>query len=236
MRWYKRYGALFIDGTMSLSLEEKGAYSLCLDLIYSRGGPIPDDARWLAGICNVSLRKWASLRQRLIDLGKLHAEDGYLGNPRAASEIASAELSSRKLSESGAKGGRKRAEIEAAARKTNDLGKASLNHLRLDIEEEKKEESGGADAPSGKYVFEGRVIRLARRHFDEWRRDYHAIADLAAELRTLDGWWQDQPEEKQKKWFHPTMGMLNRKHQEILEKRKEETFNDSRSPNFRLTV
>lgn len=220
MRWYKRYGADFIDGTMRLSLEEKGAYSLCLDLIYSRGGSIPDDDRWLAGICNVSLRKWSRLRQRLIDLGKLSAENGHLSNARAASEIASAQLSSRKLSESGAKGGRKRAENEAAARENNDLGEASLKHTRLDIEEE-KEEVGGADAPNGKYVFEGRTIRLVQRHFDEWQRDYHAIADLGAELRTLDAWWQEQPEERRKKWFHPTMGMLNRKHQEILERRQE---------------
>jgi uncharacterized protein YdaU (DUF1376 family) len=59
-RWYKRCGADFIHGTMMLSLEEKGAYSLCLDLIYDRGGPIPDDARWLSGVCGVSLRKWGS--------------------------------------------------------------------------------------------------------------------------------------------------------------------------------
>src|SRR5688572_31678835 len=52
-RWYKRCGADFIHGTMMLTLEEKGAYSLCLDLIYDRGGPIPDDARWLSGVCGV---------------------------------------------------------------------------------------------------------------------------------------------------------------------------------------
>ena len=43
----------------------------------------PDDARWLASVCGVSLRKWASLRQRLIDLGKLIAEGGFLTNRRA---------------------------------------------------------------------------------------------------------------------------------------------------------
>lgn len=229
MRWYKRYGADFIDGTMTLTLEEKGAYSLCLDLIYGRGGPIPDDARWLAGICNVSLRKWAGLRQRLIDLGKLRPVDGFLSNDRASDEIVSAELSSQKLSESGAKGGRKRAENEAKAKENNDLGQARLNHNRSRIEEEKKEEEGGgAEAPNGKYVFQGETIRLEKRHWDQWKADYHSIADLKAELRTLDGWWQDQPEEKRKKWFHPTMGMLNRKHQDNMAKREEARRNDDR--------
>ena len=68
-RWYKRCGADFIHGTMMLTLEEKGAYSLCLDLIYDRGAPIPDDARWLSGVCGVSMRKWNALRNRLIELG-----------------------------------------------------------------------------------------------------------------------------------------------------------------------
>lgn len=138
-RWYRRCGADFIHGTMSLSLEEKGAYSLCLDLIYDRGGPIPDDARWLAGICNVSTRRWASLRQRLIDLGKLTLNDGLLSNVRAEFEIISAETQARKLSESGAKGGRTRAENDAERKENNDLGEASLKHIR---EEKRREEEG----------------------------------------------------------------------------------------------
>lgn len=94
------------------------------------------------------------------------------------------------------------------------------------LEEEEKE--GGAEAPSGKYSFQGRTIRLSQRHFDEWRRDYHAIADLNAELRTLDAWWQEQPDDRRKKWFHPTAGMLNRKHQEILERRQEAQRNETK--------
>ena len=76
--WYKRFGADFVHGTLGLSLEEKGAYSLCLDLIYDRGGPIPDDARWLSGVCGVSVRKWTALRERLIDTGKLVVRDGVV--------------------------------------------------------------------------------------------------------------------------------------------------------------
>lgn len=111
--WYKRDGAAFIHGTMGLTLEEKGAYSLCLDLIYSEGGPIPDDARWLAGVCGVSLRKWSSLRARLLAVGKLKSEYGLLMNPRAVREIAELEADHSEAVENGAKGGRKRAENAA---------------------------------------------------------------------------------------------------------------------------
>jgi uncharacterized protein YdaU (DUF1376 family) len=137
-RWYKRCGADFMHGTMMLTLEEKGAYSLCLDLIYDRGGPIPDDARWLSGVCGVSMRKWSALRQRLVDLGKLSAENGLLSNSRAALELVSAELSSRERAETGAKGGRKRAENAASAKKSNGLGQAELKP-KEEIREEEKE-------------------------------------------------------------------------------------------------
>ena len=148
-RWYKRSGMDFIHGTMMLTLEEKGAYSLCLDLIYDRGGPIPDDARWLAGVCGVSLRKWSALRQRLLDLGKLTTSGGMLMNVRAASEIASAELQVKKLAESGAKGGRKRAENEAKAKENSHLGQAGLK-LKEEIRIDKSSvaEATGAEAPN----------------------------------------------------------------------------------------
>lgn len=214
-RWYRRCGADFIHGTMSLTLEEKGAYSLCLDLVYDRGGPIPDDERWLAGICNVSTRKWRSLRQRLIDLGKLAQIDGCLTNSRAELEIVSLETQARKLAESGAKGGRTRAENAATSNENNDLGQATLKHLREDkIREEKKEEVG-ADAPSGGFAFRGRTIRLTRKDFDKWRMTYHSIPDLKAELASIDAWLQSVPEQ-QGRWFHSVQKMLNKKHQEIL--------------------
>lgn len=143
--WYKRYGGDFVLGTMALSLEEKGAYSLCLDLIYDRGGPIPDDARWLAGMCGVSLRKWSALRDRLIATGKLIASDGHLTNGRAEREIAEAAETHRNYAESGAKGGRKRAENAskvkdnlsengAETQENSDLAQAGLKHnQKLDI-------------------------------------------------------------------------------------------------------
>lgn len=139
--WYKRYGADFVHGTLGLTLEEKGAYSLCLDLIYDRGGPIPDDARWLAGVCGVSVRKWNAIRDRLVDVGKLGAEGGFLTNTRAEREIAIAAKTARKLAENGSKGGNKRAENERGARNNNNIAQAGLSHrahkpeAREDIEE-----------------------------------------------------------------------------------------------------
>jgi uncharacterized protein YdaU (DUF1376 family) len=143
-RWYKRCGADFIHGTMMLTLEEKGAYSLCLDLIYDRGGPIPDDARWLAGVCGISLRKWSTIRGRLLSLGKIASENGLISNSRADFEILSSNLSSRERAESGAKGGRKRAENETTANKNNGLAEAELKPKEKRREDKKEGEANAS--------------------------------------------------------------------------------------------
>jgi len=157
-RWYKRCGLDFIHGTMMLTLEEKGAYSLCLDLIYDRGGPIPDDARWIAGVCGVSTRKWNAIRERLISLGKISVENGLLSNSRADFEMLSADLSSRERAESGAKGGRKRVENQRTPKENSNLAQAELKPK----EEIRRDKSNGeaTASPGGR----ARGERLP----DEW--------------------------------------------------------------------
>lgn len=122
--WYRRFPDNFIAGTVGLTLEEKGAYSLVLDLMYVRGGPVPDEPRYIAGVCNCSVRKWNAIRQRLIDLGKIHAVDGYLTNDRAQEEIEIAGKISREAAENGAKGGIKSGEIRAQVKKNSALAEA----------------------------------------------------------------------------------------------------------------
>jgi hypothetical protein len=91
------------------------------------------------------------------------------------------------------------------------------------IEEGKegKEEESLMPDKSGAYAFFGQTIKLAPRHLDEWKRLFHTILDLEAELSVLDGWWEAQPEEKRSNWFLPTKGMLNKKHQKNLAAAKE---------------
>jgi uncharacterized protein YdaU (DUF1376 family) len=118
-RWYKREGAAFIQSTLGLSLEEKGAFALCLDLIYANSGPIADDARWLAGVCNVSVRKWSALRKRLLGIGKLYVTDNdKLMNNRAEREIAALDVRHEDAAENDAKGRGKCADNAAKSRET----------------------------------------------------------------------------------------------------------------------
>jgi uncharacterized protein YdaU (DUF1376 family) len=128
--WYRRFPSDFIAGTIGLSLEEKGAYSMVLDLIYDRQGPIPDDPKWIAGVCGCSVRKWHVIRTKLLVDGKLTDLGGTLSNKRAMKEIETSSETSRKLAENGAKGGYKKAENYRGFRKINSLEMAGLQHAR----------------------------------------------------------------------------------------------------------
>lgn len=188
-RWYKRCGADFIHGTMMLTLEEKGAYSLCLDLIYDRGGPIPDDARWLSGVCGVSIRKWNAIRERLLSLGKLVSNGEHLSNRRADLEILSAELHRRNQAESGAKGGRKRAENAAASKENSGLAQATLKpieEIREDKKETPKPPEGGR---RGKTVIP-----------EDWKLP--AVEDLPPKARGCAEQWTKQSYETHGEAFH----------------------------------
>ena len=72
-----------------------------------------------------------------------------------------------------------------------------------------------------KYAFEGEVIRLIPKHFDEWAGVYHGIPDLRAELTALDVWcakhWREGSRHR-KDWYQHVSRLLNKKHQERLAK------------------
>ncbi len=118
--WNKRYPLDFIDGTIGMSLEQKGAYCIILDLIYTHGGSIPDDESWLAGVCGESVRKWKTIRAALVEAGKIVIEDGVITNSRARKELENRAKHSRKRGESGAKDGQKRTQNKPDVRKKNN--------------------------------------------------------------------------------------------------------------------
>lgn len=87
-----------------------------------------------------------------------------------------------------------------------------------DTETEAETENNPPNPPEGgkaDYAFFGKVIRLIPRDLETWRRVYHGIADIEAELFSLDAWFVANPG-KQDDWFHRASSSLNRKHQEAL--------------------
>jgi len=119
--WYKRYPSDFINGTLHLTLVQKGAYSIVLDLIYDRGGPIPDDSRWIARVCGCSTRCWNQIREQLIEAGKIHVANGTIANNRSSKELLSGEKERQKLGENVLKGAEKTNKKMPVSRENNEL-------------------------------------------------------------------------------------------------------------------
>lgn len=116
MPYHRRYHGDALQGYRKLSLEQRGAYTTILDLIYDEGGPIERNDRWLAGELNCSLRKAKVLVEELISLRKIYVTPGgKISNHRSETEIENSLKISRKRAESGMK------------RKDND-GEKPRNH------------------------------------------------------------------------------------------------------------
>lgn len=154
--FYKMDPAAWDFGTTNLSLEEEAAYLRIVNAIHKHDQPIPDNDRVLAGMFRCSTRKARALVAALVAAGKIQIEDGKIINEKAISDLVHRVLVSGSRSESGAKGGRTRAENAAKALENNDQDQA-IASSRIEENREEKEE---AKASSKK-----RASRLS----EDWR-------------------------------------------------------------------
>ena len=124
--YYKAYPRDFIEGTIGMSFELKGAYRLILDVIYMQAGKLPDDARYISGLLGCSVRAWSKFRNKLLELGKIYAENGFISNFRADKEL-----------ETTAKLQDKQRENRARPNKIKDLESPPSNHTDTDTDKRK---------------------------------------------------------------------------------------------------
>lgn len=111
--WHRRFHEDALGGMQELTLEERGAYNTILDLIYKRGARLEDDDAYLRSQMgrDCSMQRWRKIKARLIALGKLYVEDGYLGNGRTDKELADEIKFHTDRSEAGAIGGKRSGEV-----------------------------------------------------------------------------------------------------------------------------
>lgn len=121
--YYKAYPRDFIEGTIGMPFELKGAYRLILDLIYMQGGDLPDDARYISGLLGCTVRKWNLLREQLLESGKIQVNGECLTNYRAVSELETLAKLQDKQRENGSQ-----------PKKNKDLAKPRLNHTEPEPE------------------------------------------------------------------------------------------------------
>jgi hypothetical protein len=90
--YYKAYPRDFIEGTIGMRLELKGAYRILLDLIYLSRGKLPDEPRYIAANLGCSVRAWGNYRRELIEIGKIEVKDQLISNFRATLEVDKLEI------------------------------------------------------------------------------------------------------------------------------------------------
>jgi uncharacterized protein YdaU (DUF1376 family) len=163
MKWYKRDPEAFAGGTAELSLEEVGAYTRIIDLIYSRDGNVPDDDMFLCRALRCDIRVWRRIRKRLIETGKVRTSGGLIVNLRATSEISYAQVRMKK--------DQKRNENKEA-----NLTSDPILTTTTTVRKESKKE----DAPAKRRV----LSPLA----DDWKPDWELTAAQEGELVKMRDW------------------------------------------------
>lgn len=157
--WHKQYHGDILNSYAGLPVDLRGVAYTLLDLIYDRGGPVAESDSMLAARMCCSLKMWKSYKRRLIEAGKIAlTRDGHITNSRAENELKTRQ----KLSEFGARGGRKKAENAKIRQSFKDGDLARLDEpylaegLALDArgrgrgdsnESPSEAKASGADAP-----------------------------------------------------------------------------------------
>ncbi len=87
--WYKRYPEKALHGMLELNLEQRGAYSTIIDLIYARAGNLPHDIEFLRKQFGVTTRVAKRVVDELVALDKIQIVDGIIRTRKSDVEIRS---------------------------------------------------------------------------------------------------------------------------------------------------
>ncbi len=215
----------YLADTRHLTTVQHGAYLLLLIEAWRRPScSLPDDDEVLARLAGMSAREWATHKATLLAFWKRDGRTKTWVQKRLSAERMYVAGKSRTQRNNAASRWNKAKKDDATALPNPCQNDAPTPTPTPTLEEEKKEEGDAASAASGRYAFQGGTIRLTEIDLARWRKAYHAIPDILAELTSLDAWFASNPV-KQKTWFHTTSGALNRKHQEQLHADRREELN-----------
>jgi len=220
MKYYQHHIGDYIKATRHLSPLEDGLYRRLLDQYYSSEAPLP------LGLTEVSRlvgAKTAAQKKAVESVLNEFFEKNQFGwnNKRADAEILKFRDKSEKAKISAtSKWTAVRTHSEGIANAVHPHSDGNANHKPITKNQEKKEESSsGADAPD--YAFDGKVIKLNHGDFSRWKKTYHKIPDLMAELEKADCWYSETPP-PDGKWFQRVSAWLSKEHTKLFKAEQDE--------------
>ena len=114
---------------------------------------------------------------------------------------------------------------------TRNGNKKQETEINIPPSENKFSSVGISSAPAAKkYAFEGKVIKLTQKDFDNWQKAYPDL-NLYAECLQRDNYLAEQPPDEQKRWFLSTSAFFikqneRRKAQNANNDQEEQIFGD----------
>lgn len=113
------YVSDFIGDTLHLSAEQVGVYMLFLMAMWNAGGVLPDDEAKLARVARMSIKKWRSISDDILEFFERH--DGAISHNRMTEELQKVESKTQSRASAGAKGGAAKALKDKEARLANAM-------------------------------------------------------------------------------------------------------------------
>lgn len=210
--WMPLYVGDLEADTADLGPTEFGIYIRLLMHAWSNNGQIPLDPRKLCNITRCDPRFWWRFGKPVIDRYWDCAVDGSTATQkRLLTELRRSDEISNK---------RKASALQKHTKSSANAKQLHTQSQSQAIEEEDKIVRlavAAAPAATGKYAYEGRVVRLNAKDYARWKQLYVNI-NLDAELDARDRWLSEQPEPVRKKWFNSTSQFLCNRDQAAKER------------------
>jgi uncharacterized protein YdaU (DUF1376 family) len=212
----------YLGDTGHLSTVEHGAYILLIMHYWSHGG-LPADEPTIARITRMTARQWSQSRDRLRSLfgddWRHKRIDKELAKAIEKSQVNSANAK-RRHSERSADAERTHTQLQPQSEEEKIIPASAGDDASRETSENIVVESPQAE--TGKYVFDGGIIKLRQKHFDEWTRAFVNL-DLRSELTARDAWLgSDRASEKDRRnWFISTSKYLANRNLEARTKRQQ---------------
>jgi uncharacterized protein YdaU (DUF1376 family) len=184
------YADEWLAGTARLDATERGVYDTIINLIYSRGGPISNDRRELARLCNIHGNTLLRVLRHLTDLGKILDSGSEIFVKRCGNELEKARIRARKAWENGEKGGRPSKKIKDVAKAAGCFSEnLTTNYQRKkDSDADASAAVTAAKAPDPvKELWDRGLAILGKNRrsvFAKYLKTYDAVIVLAAIVET----------------------------------------------------
>lgn len=175
---------------------------------------LPNDDRLLANLAGYGrdMRGWKAVRDDALR-GFVECSDGRLYHPVIAEKAIEAAAKRKSQRDRTAKATAARGQRNGQRNgqrddDRNDCADDQRNDQRNVVQGKGREGKGdkiGADAPDGGYAFDGKIVKLRRKSFDEWVKAYPNL-DLIGELTARDAWLASDraTDDDRKRWFVST--------------------------------